>query len=62
MSFQRKPSDANAPVNDGANDKDKHGRKQNSGTNEKSLRGRGSRRDTGLDGADTPPRGPSRQP
>jgi hypothetical protein len=46
----------------GANDQDKHGRKQNSGTNETSVRGRGSHRETGYDGADSPPREPSKQP
>jgi len=46
----------------GANDQDKHGRKQNRGSNEDTLRGLGSRRDTHFDGADTPPRAPAKQP
>jgi hypothetical protein len=46
----------------GSNDQDKHGRKQNSGTNETSLRGRGSHREHGYDGADSDPRTPSQQP
>ena len=59
MTYQRKNG---TPVpGDRPNDQDKHGRKQNSGTNEKTLRGKGSRRDTGHDGADDT-REPSRQP
>ena len=46
----------------GAHDQDKHGRKQNTGTNETSVRGRGSHRETGFDGADSPPREASNQP
>ena len=41
MTHQRR-NDSPAPA--GANDQDKHGRKQNSGTNQKTLRGKGSRR------------------
>ena len=59
MTHQRR--NASAP-DARANDQDKHGRKQNSGTNEKTLREKGSRREHGTDGADSPPREPSRQP
>jgi hypothetical protein len=59
MTHQRRNG---SPAPAGANDQDKHGRKQNSGTNQKTLRGKGSRRDHGSDGADTPPREPGRQP
>ena len=45
----------------GANDQDKHGRKQNSGTNETSLRGRGSHRESGNDGADEDRSEPDKQ-
>jgi hypothetical protein len=56
MTYDRKT----AP--DGANDQDKHGRKQNSGTNESSLRGRGSRRGFFNDGADEDLSEPDKQP
>ena len=46
----------------GANDQDRHGRKQNSGTNEDTLSELGSRRERGFDGADSDPREPSKQP
>jgi hypothetical protein len=46
----------------GANDQDKHGRKQNSGTNDKTLRELGSRRERGTDGADSDPKRASKQP
>ena len=59
MTYQRRNG---SPAPAGANDQDKHGRKQNSGTNQKTLRGKGSRREHGSDGADTPPREPGRQP
>jgi hypothetical protein len=59
MTYQRRNG---TPAPEGANDQDKHGRKQNSGTNQKTLRGKGSRRESGFDGADAPPREPSRQP
>jgi hypothetical protein len=59
MTRQRKPTD---PRDAHANDQDKHGRKQNSGTNHDTLRELGSRRDTGFDGADSSPRGQPQQP
>ena len=59
MTHQRR--NASAP-DAHANDQDKHGRKQNSGTNEKTLRDKGSRRESGFDGADNGPRERSRQP
>jgi hypothetical protein len=46
----------------GANDQDRHGRKQNTGTNESSLRDRGSRRESGRDGADEDRSEPHKQP
>ena len=49
-------------VPDGANDQDKHGRKQNTGTNESSLRDRGSRRGFFTDGADEDRSEPDKQP
>jgi hypothetical protein len=59
MTYQRRNA---SPADAHANDQDKHGRKQNSGTNEKSVRRKGSHRDTGVDGADDGPRERSRQP
>jgi hypothetical protein len=54
MTYQRPHT---APRDAHANDQDKHGRKQNTGTNATSVRGKGSHRDTGIDGADGSGRG-----
>jgi hypothetical protein len=59
MTYQRPHT---APRDAHANDQDKHGRKQNSGTNEKTVRDKGSHRDTGFDGADSAPRERGKQP